>query len=107
MKLHSCKVRLHANVNDEVRKIGVTSAEIRVLQRIHGEDAVLEVVKTGDVKRTEGEERARLDSIYGEKIITSIFGQPVESIAAVEGPASIKDDSDEATEQQGVEALLG
>lgn len=81
MKIHTCKVRLQGEVKDEVQKIGVTSAEIRVLKHIHGEDSVVEVRASGNVDRDEAQERVRLGDVYGEKIVTEMFGAPVATIA--------------------------
>jgi len=96
MKLYDCKVRLHGDVRDEVRKRNVTMGEIRMLQQIHGEDAVSEVtpLKTDalslhpdrkDDLRTEAEERDRLAAAYGEKAVAQLFG--VKQVSIVEDPA--------------------
>ena len=77
MKLYSCKVRLHGDVRDEVRKDNVTQAEITVLRRIHGDDAVLEIRSAGATDRNEAEERDRLNQFYGEGTINRIFGAPI------------------------------
>jgi hypothetical protein len=77
MKLYSCKVRLHGDVRDEVRKDNVTQAEITVLRRIHGEDAVLEIRTAGATDRNEAAERDRLNAAYGEGTVNKIFGMPV------------------------------
>jgi hypothetical protein len=93
MNLYNCKVRLHANPLDEVRKKNVTAGEIRILRQIHGEDSVIEITKTGakamslnpdkagDI-RTEAEERDRLEQVYGEKAVAQLFGarqQPIDT----------------------------
>lgn len=83
MKLYKCKVRIHGEVKDEVRKKDVTGAEIRVLRKLHGDDAVLEVTETGKIVRTEQDERDRLSQAYGEKVVAELFGMP---------KAEIKDD---------------
>lgn len=87
MKLYNCKIRLHGNPLDETRKRGVTAGEIRLLKQIHGDDAVLEVTPTGEVAandagepRSEAEERARLERIYGEKPVSKMFGVKQASI---------------------------
>lgn len=49
---------------NEVAKVGMTAAEIEVLRAIHGPDAVVDIAKTGDAKRTHAEERARLYQVY-------------------------------------------
>ncbi len=87
MKTYACKIRLHGSVADEVRKTEVTSAEISVLQDIHGEDAVLEVEELSakalnseqnhprfGKPRTEDDERDRLERAYGAGRITKVFG---------------------------------
>ena len=85
MKIYNCKVRLHGDVRDEVRRKNVTSGEIRVLRQIHGDDAVIEISPLGkeatstdpvraDAPRTDAEERARLEAIYGEKAVALLFG---------------------------------
>ena len=76
LKLYNCKVRLHGDVRDECRKRDVTAGEIRVLQHIHGEDAVLEIIPTGAEAlsaipsnegglRDDAEERDRLERARG------------------------------------------
>jgi len=80
MKLYKCKVRLHANPNDEVRKKDVTAAEIKLLRLLHGEDAVIEISVSGEADRGEMEERDRLAQAYGEKPVIKLFGVPVAKI---------------------------
>lgn len=89
MKLYSATVRLAGNRDNEVAKDNLTAAEIHVLNHIHGGEgnhaAVINIVHTANVNRTDTRERARLASIYtkgelvedrGEKILTSLFGVP-------------------------------
>lgn len=102
MRLHNCKVRLHGDVRDEVRKKNVTSGEIRMLQQIHGEDAVLEITPTGKDAlseipdhthelRGEAEERERLGRIYGDLAVAKMFGvKPVSITAEVPVSAEIE-----------------
>jgi hypothetical protein len=80
MKLYNCKVRLHANPNDEVRRRHVTAAEVRVLRKLHGEDAVIEISEAGETDRNHDQERDRLAQAYGEKVVTSLFGVPIVKI---------------------------
>lgn len=93
MKLYDCKVRLHGDVRDEVRKSNVTSAEIRVLQQVHGEDAVSEIIPTGGLAHSQipertnelcddVEERDRLSRLYGEKVVAVLFGAPQVSVSS-------------------------
>lgn len=81
MKLYDCKVRVMGDVRDEVRKYGVTQAEITVLRRIHGDDAVSEITAAGNTDRSEHDERDRLNGSYGARTIDKIFGVPVARIS--------------------------
>lgn len=89
MKLYNARVRLGGSISNEVNKKKITAAEIAVLQRIHGRDAVQSVVEIGSVaNRSDQRERARLLLSYskgpsadgkrleGEAFIASIFGVP-------------------------------
>lgn len=75
MNLFNCKVRLANSKDNEVRKEGVTAAEIHVLRALHapssGEDPILDVVLAGKTKRTDSEERLRLEDHYGESLKTT------------------------------------
>lgn len=64
MQTYSCKVRLAGSVTNEVRKSGVTAADVVVLRLIHGQTAVLEIRPDGDVKLTQEELRDRLMRDY-------------------------------------------
>lgn len=72
--LYSCKVRLGGSVLNEVPKIGVTAPEIEVLKKIHGDDAVLDIKRTGHVERTYMEERERINDTYAN-LASNIDGQ--------------------------------
>jgi hypothetical protein len=87
MKLYNARVRLGGAITNEVNKEKLTAAEIAVLQRVHGRDAVQAIVEVGSVaNRSDQRERARLSSLYqkgpgadgsrleGEAFIASIFG---------------------------------
>ncbi len=66
MHLYSAKVRLAGNVLNEVRRENLTAAEVAVLRVVHGEDAVLEITKTGeDHSLKSSEVRQRLYDYYG------------------------------------------
>lgn len=54
MKAYECKVRLKGSPLHEVHKRPVSQAEMLVLKRIHGDDAVLEVKDAGELSRTPG-----------------------------------------------------
>ena len=89
MKLYKALVRINGSLLNEVAKDNLTAAEIMVLQRIHGDDAVQNVIETGAVKgRSGAQERERLAGIYraggpdidrknrveGKRFIENIFG---------------------------------
>jgi hypothetical protein len=79
MLTFNAKVRLSGSTQNEVRKFGLTAPEVILLQRIHGEDAVLEIERAGDVVREDYDERQRLNAVYGEskdnrKTIQELFG---------------------------------
>lgn len=99
MRLYSCKVRLEGSLYNEVRKIGVTAAEIQLLRLLHSlnpeaenedgtdenlidESVVGDIVFTGEVDRTDAQERSRLTELYGPalkrfdsiKNIKGVFG---------------------------------
>lgn len=118
MFIYNAKVRLLGSLNNEVVRKNVTPAEIAILQRMHGRDAVVDVVKAGEVfKRTDRSERNRLAQIYqigpsadgktrlsGESFIDSVLGVgnplPKEYVAPVEL------DAKEAEPQEQEEIVL-
>jgi hypothetical protein len=68
MQLSNVEVRLGGNVLHTVPKMGVTPAEIVVLQHIHGEGSVVNVRPTGKTSRaTHGQEFARLSALYDRR----------------------------------------
>ena len=69
MDLYSCKVNLNSKSDTQVSLSDVTAAEILILRAIHndperedsgGMDPVVEIKKTGEVDRTDEEEKDRL-----------------------------------------------
>lgn len=65
MQTANVMVALGGDVGTLVPKYGITVAEIAVLRAIHGEAAVTEIDPTGEIERTNREERERLLEIYG------------------------------------------
>jgi hypothetical protein len=87
MKLYSARVRIGGSRDHEVDKHNLTAAEMKVLESLHispqGHPVLINVVHTGDVKRSDSKERARLAELYskgelvenrGQKIIDGLFG---------------------------------
>jgi hypothetical protein len=119
MKLYSVKVHLDGNRNNEVRKPEVTAAEIAVLQRLHGSDAVLDIAEIGHVNgRTDRRERARLADIYkrgpsadrkqmldGPAFIDSIFGAAAPLPPAYEPPVEFEAE-EVVIEQEAKETIV-
>lgn len=64
MDIYAGKIRLGGDMRNEVRREGLTAPEVILLQRIHGNDSVMELEKTGAEKRNHQEERGRLYTAY-------------------------------------------
>lgn len=89
MQLYKCVLRLNGSLHNEVPKNDVTAAEIQVLKAIHqgpetGVDAVVRIQPTRKVDRSDQEERARLQDLYGASVarnprlrsLNDILGHP-------------------------------
>jgi len=90
MQLYSCVVRNSGSMLNEVPKFDVTAAEIAVLRAIHqgpeaGVEAIREIKATGQDKRTDREERARLEDVYGAGLRTN---ERLRNLDAILGHAS-------------------
>jgi len=66
MQIANIMLALGGDKGNTVPKLGVTAAEIPVLQVLHGEDAVTEIRPTGDISRSNRDERARLLEVYAK-----------------------------------------
>ena len=64
MQTLNALVAITGDRNNMVWKIGLTPAEILLLQGLHGADSVLQIEPSGDVKREPLEEIARLKAEY-------------------------------------------
>lgn len=74
MKLYNCKVRLAGSIDNEVRKEGASAAEVILLRKVHGDDAVVNIVEAGqDNKLTHEGMRDQLRRDYGEKLVDKTF----------------------------------
>lgn len=75
MLTYSCKVRLGDNLQNEVRKSGVTAPAIVMLRAIHGgEGSVVDIVNDGEIKISDGEVRDDLVREYGAARVQQILG---------------------------------
>lgn len=81
MDIFSCIVKLRSGAESgiftgEVPKTDVSAAEILLLKSLHQDDAVTNIVKTGnDKSRKNAVERERLNAIYGPLAVTRVFGK--------------------------------
>jgi hypothetical protein len=64
MYRYSAKIRIGGSVLNEVRKTNMSAAEVILLRRLHGADALAELKETGSDKAPHAEERQRLVKIY-------------------------------------------
>lgn len=74
MQVCECVVLIGGDQRNSVQKESVTPAEIVLLQRIHGIDAVRDICVLKTDKRTQEFERDRLGSLYGDEMIGGVFG---------------------------------
>jgi hypothetical protein len=71
MQQLNAMVALTGDRNNMVWKMGLTPAEILLLQALHGADAVVQIEPTGETRREPHEEITRLKELYplhGERI---------------------------------------
>lgn len=66
MQIANVTLALAGDSGNTVPKMGVTAAEIPVLQLIHGNDAVTEIEPAGEIARSNRDELARLLGVYGK-----------------------------------------
>lgn len=64
MQICSATIRLAGSLNNTVRKGDLTPAEIVVLQALHGQDAVIELLHERDERRSHTFEFERLSALY-------------------------------------------
>lgn len=64
MQTLNAMVALTGDRNNMIWKIGITPAEILLLQALHGADAVMQIEPTGDVRREPLAELTRLKELY-------------------------------------------
>lgn len=60
MDIYKGKLRLAGDMRNEVRKGDLTAPEVILLRKIHGDDAFVELEKTGSKKADHQAERQRL-----------------------------------------------
>lgn len=75
MDICICLVSIGGDPRHVVPKHSVTPAEIVLLQKLHGDDAITEIRVEGKERRSHEEERDRLGARYGDDKIFDAFGQ--------------------------------
>lgn len=82
MDIYSCKVNLNSKSETQVAMVDVTAAEILILRAIHndpakddtgGMDPVVDIKKTGEVDRTDDEEKDRLTGAGSDSLGVSKY----------------------------------
>ncbi|MET0526964.1 MAG: hypothetical protein ABW003_01230 [Microvirga sp.] len=64
MQTLNAMVALTGDRNNMIWKMGLSPAEILLLQSLHGADAVIQIEPTGEEKREPADEIARLKNLY-------------------------------------------
>ncbi len=64
MYRYSGKLRLSGSVMHEVYKENMSAAEVMILRRLHGEDALVDLVEHGNDRSPHAAEREKLKQIY-------------------------------------------
>ena len=75
MDVVNCQVRLSGDQFYTISKKGVTVAEIQVLRHIHGNDAVINISKTGDTRKPKTAIREYIEMHYGERVPSVLWGE--------------------------------
>lgn len=101
MQLYDAVCRPGGQLTHEVPKHGLSAPEVILLRSIHGDDGVVRL-KHSKMKREDGiDEIDRLKHIYGDKIVTRVFGGTFGSTLPKEVPGewlnggSDRDEEDE------------
>jgi len=69
MYRYSAKIRLGGSVTNEVQKSNLSAAEITILRRLHGNDAVSQVEEGVNDNVSHEEERSRLQVTYDRALL--------------------------------------
>lgn len=87
MQTYSGTIRLAGSLYNEVSKSGMTPAEVILLRKIHGSDAVVDLEPSGEINRTDTTERRRLEDIYGAAFRRDEKLRSIENVLGVSGMA--------------------
>ena len=79
--LFDCQVRHAGNMLHTITKRGVTAYELRILKKIHGDDAIIHLKPVGELERDEHDEHLRLARVYGVKNVETVFGPVIDDFS--------------------------
>lgn len=114
-KLYSCKLRIGGNVLNEVPKGDLTAAEIDMFRALHGSDAVVSIVETGEKSASAAAERARVQEKFMSpldaparlkaktEMFRNLFGH--DTLPLPTALASAVEDEDDGDETGGITAV--
>ena len=77
MQILSATIRLDQTGLNQIKKDGLTPAEIHILRHVHGFKSVQDIKVTGEIVRTSAEERRRLTVEYRPEYIAAVFPSAV------------------------------
>lgn len=76
MQIATITLALAGDPANTIQKLDATPSEVAVLQRIHGLDAVFDITVTGEVARSNRQERERLTEAYGKMTVDGQYESP-------------------------------
>lgn len=89
MDIVDCEVKLGGdNFNSVIRK-EITCAEVAVLREIHGPDAVVNIWRKGDTRKSQREIREHLEMRYPVAVVNSLWGETRQQVDNL--PRKLKD----------------
>jgi len=71
--IHTATIRHAGNTGHTINRSDLTDYELRLLRRVHGQDAVVNIVQTGEDERDERGEYLRLARFYGVGVTEKTF----------------------------------
>ena len=97
MQLYDVSIRLSGNPKHEIRKAGVTAAEVAVYRYLHTEAGVLNIEATKNITRSKADERERLEQLFDLKILNAALGNEFNNLPiSIKGIKASKPDKDTA-----------
>lgn len=100
MQLYRCTVNHAGNRDMRIHKEGMTAADIVILRRIHGAEAVNDVVATKETRRAAVKERDRLVETYGRRKFAESFPGPLPRLPLTLTEAGLTEEGREIEAQE-------